>query len=83
MKTPLRKIGNSQGVLLPKALLAQIGVAEDELEMTIEGDAITLRRAPKPRSGWGSAASEIEKAGEYDAAWLDADLVGDEAWVWE
>jgi len=37
MKTIIRQIGNSQGIVIPKPLLAQIGL-EDEAEMTIKGD---------------------------------------------
>ncbi|MGH8531504.1 MAG: AbrB/MazE/SpoVT family DNA-binding domain-containing protein, partial [Gammaproteobacteria bacterium] len=32
MKTTIRRMGNSQGVIIPKPLLAQIGL-EDEAEM--------------------------------------------------
>jgi len=85
MKTTLRKIGNSQGVLLPKPLLAQIGVVGDELEMSVEDNAIVLRRARKVREGWAEAAAEVDAAGEYDSEWLEADLgeLDHEAeWVW-
>lgn len=46
----IRKIGNSQGVILPKTLLGQIGAA-DCLEVSLEQGAIVLRR-PAVRSGW-------------------------------
>ncbi|MGH7838774.1 MAG: AbrB/MazE/SpoVT family DNA-binding domain-containing protein, partial [Candidatus Binataceae bacterium] len=45
MKAALQRIGNSQGIILPKPLLAQIGLI-DEIELTVERDAIVLR---KPR----------------------------------
>ena len=45
MKATLRKMGNSQGVLIPKAIVTQLGIT-DELEMTVEDNAIVLR---KPR----------------------------------
>ncbi|MBV8280119.1 MAG: AbrB/MazE/SpoVT family DNA-binding domain-containing protein, partial [Verrucomicrobia bacterium] len=44
MKVALHRIGNSQGVILPKALLAQVGFTENEVEMTIEREAIVLRK---------------------------------------
>ncbi len=35
MKTPLRKVGNSFGVILPRAMLAQAALT-DEVEMKVE-----------------------------------------------
>ena len=76
MKTTLRKIGNSQGVLLPKPLLAQIGVVGDELEMSVEDTAIVLRRVRKVREGWAEAAAEIgaDPLTEEEIEWLEAPL---------
>lgn len=42
MKATLRKMGNSQGVLIPKAIVDQLGLVS-ELEMTVENGAIVLR----------------------------------------
>ncbi len=33
--TPLRKLGNSQGVLIPKPVLAQVGMT-DHAELSVE-----------------------------------------------
>ena len=55
----IRRIGNSQGVVIPKPILAQIGL-ERRAEMTIERDALVLRRPAKPaRTGWAAAARQI------------------------
>jgi antitoxin MazE len=55
----IRRIGNSQGIVIPKPLLAQIGL-EGHAEMTIERDALVLRRLAKAaRSGWAAAAQKI------------------------
>jgi len=62
MKVAIRKIGNSQGVLIPKALLAQAGL-EGEAEMAVEGNALVLRKpARPPRAGWADAARKIAEA---------------------
>ena len=42
MKTTIRKLGNSQGVLIPKPLLAQVGLV-GEAEMRVEDGALVLR----------------------------------------
>jgi antitoxin MazE len=64
MLTTIRKMGNSQGVLIPKPLLQQVGLA-DQAEMRVEGDALVLRR-PKaaPRTGWAEASRRLAEAGD-------------------
>jgi antitoxin MazE len=63
MKTTLRSLGNSKGVIIPKPVLAQMGF-EDEVEMVIEGDALVIRRPKKTRAGWAEAAEKIAAAGD-------------------
>lgn len=46
MKATLRRMGNSQGVLIPKAIIEQLGIS-DALEMTVEDNALVLR-TPAP-----------------------------------
>lgn len=62
----IRRIGNSQGVVIPKPVLAQLGLnGEVGAEMTVEGGALVLRRpADSPRAGWAEAAKAIADAGE-------------------
>ena len=57
----IRQIGNSQGIVIPKPLLAQLGLSGEEgAEMTVEGDALVLRRPASPvRAGWAEAARKI------------------------
>ena len=55
----IRRIGNSQGIVIPKPLLAIVGL-EGHAEMTIERDALVLRRpARAARAGWAAAAKKI------------------------
>jgi antitoxin MazE len=64
MRTTIRKMGNSQGVLIPKPLLAQLGL-EHEVDMEVENDAIVLRRPRgKTRQGWAEASKLIAQSGE-------------------
>lgn len=64
MKTSIRPIGNSHGVIIPRPVLAQIGLT-DEAEMTVERGAIVLRRPTEPvRSGWAEAARRIAASGD-------------------
>ena len=64
MLATIRRLGNSQGVLIPKPLLQQIGL-EGHVEMAVEGDALVLRK-PKaaPRSGWAEASRKVAAIGD-------------------
>ncbi|MGH8116599.1 MAG: AbrB/MazE/SpoVT family DNA-binding domain-containing protein [Rhodanobacteraceae bacterium] len=69
MRTTIRKMGNSQGVIIPKPLLAQVGF-EDEAVMTIENDALVLRPVPRsPREGWDEASRRIAEHGDDVLTW--------------
>lgn len=64
MKATIRKMGNSQGVLIPKTILAQLGL-ENEVEMEIVNDTLVLRRPRQaPRQGWAEASQQIAAAGD-------------------
>jgi len=64
MLATIRRLGNSQGVLIPKPLLQQVGLV-DQAEMRVEGDALVLRK-PKaaPRSDWAEASRRLADAGD-------------------
>lgn len=62
----IRSIGNSQGIVIPKPLLAQLGLdSESGADMSVEDGALVLRRPPKPaRAGWAAAAKKVAEAGD-------------------
>jgi antitoxin (DNA-binding transcriptional repressor) of toxin-antitoxin stability system len=49
MKARIVRIGNSQGVRIPKPLLEQTGLA-DEVELEVEGDCLVIRATGRPRA---------------------------------
>jgi antitoxin MazE len=65
MQVIIRRIGNSQGTVIPKPLLAQLGLdVGSKAEVTVEGDALVLRRAARPaRAGLGRRCSRNGRAG--------------------
>ena len=65
MATSIRKIGNSQGVILPKPALQALGVAEGGLvEFVYEPGKISIVPAQRPvREGWEEDAKAIAAAG--------------------
>ena len=63
MKTAIRKMGNSQGVLIPKPFLLQTGLDIGEVEIQVENDAIVIRKPKKKcREGWAEACQQIASA---------------------
>lgn len=57
----VRQIGNSHGVVIPKPLLSHMDF-NGEAEMSIEGDALVLRKPKKSaRAGWALAAKDIAR----------------------
>jgi antitoxin MazE len=64
MLTTIRRLGNSQGILIPKPLLRQVGL-EYQAELFVEGDSLVLRRPrTEVRSGWAEAAKLVAAAEE-------------------
>ena len=80
----IRQIGNSQGVIIPKPVLAQLGLdAQAGVEMTIEDGALVLRRPPSSaRTGWADAARSIAEAGDDELVMGEFGNAEDSELVW-
>jgi antitoxin MazE len=63
MKTRLVRIGNSRGVRLPKAIIAQAGLTE-EVELGVRDGAVVIARTSQARSGWAEAARQMHQRDE-------------------
>ena len=82
MKIAIRKMGNSQGVIIPKPVLTQLGF-DSEAEMSIERDAIVLRKPRKRvREGWAEASKAIAVHGDDRLVWPEFGNAGDSELVW-
>ncbi len=68
MKARIVRIGNSQGIRIPKPLLEQTGLGT-EVELEVQGEQIIIRPADRPRQGWEAAFRTMAEAG--DDALLD------------
>ena len=87
MRTTVRKIGNSRGVLIPSALLTACRI-EPEIELRIDEGRLVLEPVRAPRAGWfdSVAANKDAVAGLVD--WPDVlpggdnDDGDDRDWVW-
>ena len=85
MKTRLVRIGNSQGVRIPKLLIEQSGLS-GELEMEARRGAVVIRAARKPRAGWDAAFRKMAERGD-DALLADVppslSTWDEEEWEWQ
>ena len=63
MKTRLVRIGNSRGVRLPKAIIAQAGLTE-EVELDVRDGVVVIARTSSARSGWTAAARQMRQRDE-------------------
>lgn len=82
VKSRIVRIGNSQGVRIPKLLLEQAGLG-DEVELSAEDGRIVIAAARRPRAGWAEAAQAMHERG--DDALLDAPVAtrfDQEEWEW-
>ena len=85
MKGQLLKIGNSQGVILPKSMLRQAGI-EKEIRIQIIGHQIIIEPEKSvPRKGWEEKIIEsIEKEGSHEGD-ISPDIntkFDEKEWTW-
>lgn len=81
----LIRIGNSQGVRIPKAVIEQAQLEDKELEFKVIDDGLLIHPIKKPRDGWKEQfdkSLQSQDSSEKDQEWLDAPLVNDEEWEW-
>ena len=82
MKTAIRKMGNSRGVIIPKPVLAQVGLT-DEAIMTVVDGALVLRPVTKaPREGWAGDSRRVAEEGDDSPIWPEFGNIGDERMKW-
>jgi antitoxin MazE len=63
MRARIIKIGNSQGIRIPKPLLEQLKINED-VEIEVENEQIIIRPVSNPRVGWDDAFRKMAKNGD-------------------
>jgi antitoxin MazE len=82
MLTSIRKLGNSQGVIIPKTVLTQLGF-EGVVEMRVTEAGIWLEK-PKTsvREGWAEASKGLAAAGDDALVWPEITNEDDEALTW-
>ncbi len=83
--TSLIRIGNSQGVRIPKAIIEQAQLEDKELEFKIINDGLLIKPVKKPREGWKDQFDKViqlDESNQAEQEWLDAPLADVEDWEW-
>jgi antitoxin MazE len=84
MKSSIRKFGNSQGVLIPKPLLEEIGAkVNDKVELHVESGKIVVAPARRDlRAGWAEDSKRLAEAGEAVLVWPEFGNEADKDLKW-
>jgi antitoxin MazE len=77
-------LDNSSGIIVPKSMLAEIGLAAgDPVDLSLEDGRIAITPIKRrPREGWAQAFDEIGELAEEDHAWLEFPNENDSKLQW-
>ena len=83
MRSDLQRIGNSKGIVIPKAILDKCGF-DRHVEMRVEGNKLILIPARNARAGWSKAFEQSTKASADDVLLPDhlSEQWDSEEWTW-
>ena len=85
MQTALRKMGNSVGMIVPSAILKELGAgAGTAMDVRVEAGKVVATPLRHPREGWEEAAVLVAAAEEDpdEAAWCAFGNDGDKDLTW-
>jgi antitoxin MazE len=85
MKSNIRKIGNSKGIVIPPAFLAQFKLDKDsDVEIELNKDGILIKPIDSPRVGWEIMFSDAinTEASESDFFQGLSNEFDDKEWTW-
>ena len=85
MKASIVKIGNSQGIRIPRLLLRQLQLA-GEVELTVKHNQLVIKPSQRPRQSWDEQFRKM--AERQDDRLLDEDAVSltqwdQDQWQWK
>lgn len=63
LKTRVSRIGNSQGIRIPKVIIEQLGFGE-EVELEVQADQLVVRAVHTPCAGWDEQFKAMATAGD-------------------
>jgi antitoxin MazE len=82
MEVAIRKMGNSHGVLIPKPVLAQVGL-ESVADLQVRDGVIEIRALHRnPRQGWAEDAQRLAEMGDDALVWPELANADDFELTW-
>ena len=82
LRSRIVRIGNSQGLRIPKTLLEEAGI-HDTVDVSVEDGSLIVRPAHRAREGWAEAAQAMRDRGEDRLLEPETPTAFDEEeWVW-
>ncbi|MDM8568409.1 AbrB/MazE/SpoVT family DNA-binding domain-containing protein [Thiotrichales bacterium HSG1] len=81
----LIRIGNSQGIRIPKLIIEQANLEGKELKLQVVNERLVVEPVKKARDGWKQSIEEIMAINGnevVDNEWLDAKLTSDDDLEW-
>jgi antitoxin MazE len=82
LEVAIRKMGNSQGILIPKPIMAQLGL-ETTADMQVRDGVIEIRpKRRNPREGWAADAQRLAAQGDDAMVWPEVANAGDSDLIW-
>ena len=87
--TELIRIGNSQGIRIPKPLIEQADLSNKQLELKIVKNGLLICPVKLPREGWKNTVEEAlaqydsqSLLSQEDKEWLDTPISTDDDLEW-
>lgn len=81
MRSRIVRIGNSQGVRLPKLLIEQAGL-DEHVELRAEAGQIIIAAPRTTRAGWADAAKRAHAAGDDHLEGTATTRFDETEWTW-
>jgi len=84
MRARVIKIGNSQGLRIPKPLLLQTGIMDD-VEIEVKKNQIIIRAVKNAREGWDKAFKIMGEKGDDEPHFDEKNIShswDEEEWQW-
>ena len=83
IQTKIIRIGNSQGIRLPKHVLEKLNITGDiELVIDVESKQIHIHSIRSPRSGWEQRFQEMHGNGDDQLIIDEAIDLDNDEWDW-
>ncbi len=82
MKASIIKIGNSQGLRIPKPILEQCGF-DGEVELEVHDKELIIKSTSRARQDWGKAFKAMARNGDDKLIEFAQNQWDEEEWEWK